>query len=241
VPFAFDFYGVAVTTITIGANGGLFATAAQAVPVTNGCLVTSDVAGRIFPLQDDLNPTTGGSLYTQTHGSAPNRVFVVEWADVPRYSAVGDSTFEVQFHESDGHLEFHYTDVLFGDAQYDYGASATTGIAGSGGFLDVNCNTAGLSDSYAVAFYPPGEGGDDDDSTPAPDDDDAVDDDDSGDDDDSTPAPDDDDASSDDDDDGGSRSSSRSAGCVNISQTATGGAAGLLVLGALGLAVRRRR
>jgi Ca2+-binding RTX toxin-like protein len=77
---------------------------------------------------------TGCIVRTQTIGSAPNRVFVTMWKNVPACCTEvndGIGTFEVKIFESTGNVEVHYQ---FAFSDPDYGDNALAGIeAGEGG------------------------------------------------------------------------------------------------------------
>ena len=63
-------------------------------------------------------------------GTAPNRVFVVEWRDVNPLMPGSTSgvTFEALLEESTGAITFAYRDVTAGLVGFDGGAGATVGI-----------------------------------------------------------------------------------------------------------------
>ncbi|HFD40742.1 MAG TPA: DUF11 domain-containing protein, partial [Anaerolineae bacterium] len=59
--------------------------------------------------------------------------------------------------ESTYNIKFQYQDVVFGNATYDYGASATVGIRGSGSnYLQYSFNTPALEDGLSICFQYPG-------------------------------------------------------------------------------------
>ena len=92
--------------------------------------MSSAPANFIAPFWDDMDTDTGGT-YGQVFGTAPNRVYVVEWYNRPHYSNVGSATFEVLFYEGTNQITFQYQDVDFGNVSYNNGAGATVGIKGS--------------------------------------------------------------------------------------------------------------
>lgn len=47
----------------------------------------------------DLNPGAGGTSNYGTNGTAPNRVFIIEFVNVVPYSGSGSATFQLQLHE----------------------------------------------------------------------------------------------------------------------------------------------
>ncbi len=157
LPFAFTFYGVSSTAIRVGNNGGiLFNATTGDVPLTNSDLGSTTVNNLIVPFWDDIDSDTG-NVYYKVVGTAPYRIFVIEWYDRPHYSNIGDATFELLLYESTNNIKFQYQDVVFGNASYDYGASATVGIRQSGSnYLQYSYNQPVLSDGLAICFRYPG-------------------------------------------------------------------------------------
>ena len=118
LPFSFDFFDQTFTTAKVGSNGHLtFGT------VNNdffaSCIPQSTTTYAIFPYRTDLctgacNTNTGTNLgiFTSISGSAPNRVFNIEWRAA--YYDSGQTTniplnFEVRLYE--GLRDF---DVIYG-------------------------------------------------------------------------------------------------------------------------------
>ena len=154
--FDFEFYGEIYSEITVTSNGMAHFNGGTYISITNYTMPYS-VYQIIAPFWDDLNPGQGGNIYYGTTGTSPNRIFVAEWWNVPRYYDYGAASFEIKLFESDGAIEYHYYDVSFENASYDHGASATVGIGdGDVGYgLQRSYNQAVLDDSYAVRFEPP--------------------------------------------------------------------------------------
>jgi PKD repeat protein len=162
LPFPFTFYGVPSTTLRVGNNGGvLFWTTSNDVPVVNTDLISA-TDNMIVPFWDDLSAETG-NVYYQITGTAPNRLFVVEWYNRPHYTSsggVGSVTLEMILYESTNSIKFQYQDVVFGDSSFDYGASATVGIRQSGSnYLQYSYNQPVLSNTLSICFaYPASPG-----------------------------------------------------------------------------------
>ncbi len=156
LPFAFNYYDTDSTALRVGNNGALVFNATTGdVGNTNAALGGSGSNNFIAPFWDDIDADTG-NVYYHTLGSAPNRTFVVEWYNRPHYSNVGSATFEVILFEGSNRILFQYQDVVFGNASYDYGATATVGIQQlSPNYLQYSFNTPSLSDNLAIMFYPP--------------------------------------------------------------------------------------
>lgn len=113
IPFCFDFYGTVYNQLVIGTNGVITFDATQAngtcpwtinVPAPNPGLPLNSI---MAPFQD-INPTIptssgNTSINWQVYGTAPCRVFVVNWNDLAMYGpgCTGfTSTSQVVLHES---------------------------------------------------------------------------------------------------------------------------------------------
>ena len=130
--FGFDFYGESATWIDISANGYLgIGTTNGSTGWDNTTLPNPDQPNGIAAAWwDDLNPNGETHVWTQTLGSAPNRVYVVEWRDIRPFTPGSTSgvTFEILLDEASGAITFSYKDVSAGLSNFDRGASATVGV-----------------------------------------------------------------------------------------------------------------
>jgi trimeric autotransporter adhesin len=145
VPIGFSFSfngGTPVTTVGIVSNGFLYfgstSFTASSTFYTND-LTAGFSAQRPFiaPLWDDL---LAGAIEYTTSGSAPNRVFTVQWSNVKwRYDAPAAAvSFQVKLYETTNVIEFIYSNL--GGAVVSGGASiglAATGT-GSGNFMSLS-------------------------------------------------------------------------------------------------------
>lgn len=155
IPFPFTFYGESVTTLRVGNNGAILVNATSGdVNYINLALASTGLP-LIAPFWDDLDADTGYISY-KTVGQSPNRRFVIEWYNRPRYSNIGNATFEVILYEGSNNIKFQYQDVAFGDSRYDYGRDATIGIRGVSAFLQASYNQAYLANQMALCFQSPG-------------------------------------------------------------------------------------
>ena len=165
LPFAFSFYGTPSTAIRVGNNGGFFFNATTGdLSTTNANLGTTTTNNLVVPFWDDIDADTG-NVYYKTVGTAPNRMFVVEWFNRPHFSNIGNATFELILYEGTNNIKYQYQDVVFGNALYDYGVSATVGIRQTGSnYLQYSYNQAVIQDGLAICFTypgsPPCDGGD---------------------------------------------------------------------------------
>ncbi|MEZ4875905.1 MAG: HYR domain-containing protein, partial [Flavobacteriaceae bacterium] len=156
MPFMFDFEGTVSADVRIGNNGGLL------FGVTTGDLFAGNAAltsqsPRIVPFWDDLD-TEQGDVYYETRGTAPNRRFIVQWEDRPHFSGATNLdpvTFQLVMYETTNEILFVYQDVIFSNASWNNGASATVGVRTAPGNYQYSFNTASVFDGDAIRFSPP--------------------------------------------------------------------------------------
>jgi hypothetical protein len=154
------FFGTSFTSINVSSNGnahfGTASTAYSNVAIPNTGLPN----GMIAPFWDDLYLPGGGAVYTGVSGTAPNRVFTIEWRNVPHYGGTSDgATFEIQIDESStgkNNIWLLYQDTSFGNASFDTGISATSGIENTSGSAgnQYSFNAAVLTNGKVVHFWP---------------------------------------------------------------------------------------
>jgi hypothetical protein len=149
--------GTNYSNIVISSNGNVhFSTASNQysnVAIPNTARPNAMIAG----LWDDLNPSAGGAIYTAVSGTAPNRIIVIEWRNVPRYGAgTNGATFEIQLVETTNHIWILYQDTDFGSSAYNFGASATSGVENSAGNAgnQYSYNQAVLLNNKNLHFFP---------------------------------------------------------------------------------------
>ena len=154
--FPFLYQGNLINDISIGNNGDIKLGTLTGFTSFGGNMTT--LADGLYPWLDDLDSETG-NVYYETIGTAPNRVFVVEWFERCNFSgSVGapNVTFEVQIEEATNEIYFVYDDVVFGGANAfdDYGTSADIGVAGPNTDINLsNSNAQYLTDNSCAHFY----------------------------------------------------------------------------------------
>src|SRR5262249_31310730 len=79
LPFSYSLYNQAFTSINLSSNGN-----AQFTPTdttfTNSCLPWTSHDYTIYPYWDDLYLVNSGfGIFTSVSGTAPNRIFNIEW------------------------------------------------------------------------------------------------------------------------------------------------------------------
>ena len=147
--FTLPFYGVGCTRIAISANGRLVPlTADQSEPTEQDYSNQNRPGLNVF--QDDLFPRANGSDTGGVWFKANGDSATITWVVVPYAFRAGASTdneirVQAKLYRS-GRIEIHYADTLVGDVNYDYGKSATVGLApitgATGSALLVSNNTA---------------------------------------------------------------------------------------------------
>jgi len=110
--FSFDYDGMAYTTISIAENGFL---AMGDEVVTNNLAIssTSGTNNVIVPLNRDLTSRDDGELMYLLSGTAPNRVFTVQWKNFRRDISLAmndELNFQIQLHEAGNEIRFVYGD-----------------------------------------------------------------------------------------------------------------------------------
>jgi hypothetical protein len=149
LPFTFTFYGTSYDEARVSSNGNLqFASSASTF--TNTELPNTDTNEAIFPYFDDLRTDTSGhGVFVKTVGTAPNRVFIIEWRTSYFGNNDQEAFFEVQLEETTNEIY-----MVYGQTR-DNGATATAGIQqayGTTNFLQYSYNQAILTNENAVRY-----------------------------------------------------------------------------------------
>src|SRR5207248_3932692 len=119
LPFSYTLYDQTFSSIILSSNG-VASFVANVAPFVNECLPsTSYPTYAIFPYWDDLYTVFGGfGIFTTVEGTAPNRIFDIEWRD-QYFPGTGTAHFELRLYE--GQTRF---DIVYG--QVDTGNSSST-------------------------------------------------------------------------------------------------------------------
>ena len=109
IGFSFNFNGTAYTAFCVSCNGwmnlGTTGTNTYYTPICTG-----STPATLSPFAGDLYGTaTGNGIYYQTTGTAPNRVFILEWHNWGFYSSgLNEMSFEVKLYETSNIVQFVY-------------------------------------------------------------------------------------------------------------------------------------
>jgi hypothetical protein len=162
LPFSWSLYGVPYTDVNVCSNGNLqFGTPSGTFPAAynNDCLPsTTQVTGpMICPHWDDLRTDIGTTgIFTSVSGTAPDRIFNIEWRAVYFSNTAQTANFEARLYEGQSRFDFIYGQVD------QAGTSATIGLqaSGAGPFTQFACGTGGITSGMMLSFacpssYPP--------------------------------------------------------------------------------------
>lgn len=140
---------------TIGNNGGIISSELETLQQLFASNQSLDTQPRnaLYPFWDDIDSDTG-NVYFQERSISGVNALIVQWENRPRFSNIGNATFQLQLFQSGPVLaRFVYQDVIFGNAAFDNGASATIGVVSSDGIAnEVSFNTASVNNGDVIDF-----------------------------------------------------------------------------------------
>jgi N-acetylneuraminic acid mutarotase len=164
LPFALNFYGVVYNNLYISTNGNLQIASTDWRDYDNVCLPDPTYTrqlGIIAPFWDDmyLMNANGGDVYTSVVGTAPNRIYVVEWRNVEFYQRPGTRvTVETLIYENNtgwpNEIRFQYGPL---SGPTGGGSSATVGLQSYDHTTGISysCNTESVQQGLAIRFMVP--------------------------------------------------------------------------------------
>ncbi|MBM2814644.1 MAG: hypothetical protein HW421_1406 [Ignavibacteria bacterium] len=113
--FVFYFGTQRWTSINIYTDG--YISSYYTTPVTYTPISNSNLNYAISPLGRNLQGQTGSEMRYQTSGSAPNRVFTVQWSNYRSNGETGDSyNFQINLYETSNKIEFVYGNFTQGSS-----------------------------------------------------------------------------------------------------------------------------
>ncbi len=117
IGFTFTYCGVPYTDMSVCTNGWLSLTNSASIAMNNVSF-NIDGAGWLMPYWDDNEGFTSGTVFYETSGVAPNRVFTLEWNSFASLIGIGDLNFQVKLYETTNIIDFHYgtSSAFFTDA-----------------------------------------------------------------------------------------------------------------------------
>jgi len=143
LPFPFTFYGQNFSAANVSSNGNLQFVSNDPSP-TDVCLPGAPFSYAIMPDWTDLDTSLPGIppgyIHTSVSGTAPNRIFNIEWHAAIRPAGSLYDDFEVRLYENAPDGRF---DIIYGDIPR-HGHYATVGIQRDGTTaVQYECNTYG--------------------------------------------------------------------------------------------------
>ncbi len=137
LPFSYTLYGIGYTTVNVGANGNIQFTGDSGY-VGSDALPDAHFATAIFALKTDLRTDqTGGGIFTSVSGTAPNRIFNIEWRAVLFSNTSQSVNFEVRLFEGLNRFE-----IIYGAISVN-GSGQTVGVQkDASDFTQFESNTA---------------------------------------------------------------------------------------------------
>ncbi len=117
LPFSFSYYGKNVSQLFICSNGFIQFEASSVSTGVNGQTLpnAANPNNIIAGVWADLDPGAGGTIRYWTSGTAPNRVFVIQFNAVPFDDVIltsnGNATFQIQLYESSNLIDVHVQTV----------------------------------------------------------------------------------------------------------------------------------
>ena len=147
LPFPVSLYMLPITEILVTSNGSLSVSDDHGYFGTSCPLPDPNLGLAVLAYQDDLRtdgPNDG--IFTLLTGTAPNRVFNIEWRTT--YSGRnGTANFEVRFYENQ-----NFFDIIYG-ATADNGALEESGIQPSPFFgTTFSCHTPTLTNGLKITY-----------------------------------------------------------------------------------------
>lgn len=134
IGFTFNFFGNNYTEFRISSNGYI---TFDLDAWDSGCCSGQNLPefwepNNVIALAwNDLDPSSGGTIGYTTIGTAPNRILIVEFNDVPHFFGMNNNiTVQAKLYESNGHIEIHCTQNISDDSPHTIGVENLTGSCG---------------------------------------------------------------------------------------------------------------
>ena len=134
LPFTFGFFGTDYTQVRISSNGFVYLGNAGS---TSGCCnggpipSSADPDGMIAGYWTDLYPASAGTIRYGTYGTAPNRIFVIEFSGVREYAYVNQSTFQIHIEETSNEVAVMCSNCSVAGHDVTQGIENADGTAGA--------------------------------------------------------------------------------------------------------------
>ncbi|HEY3295688.1 MAG TPA: carboxypeptidase regulatory-like domain-containing protein [bacterium] len=146
LPWQFNFYGTAYSSVWVCTNGFLQMGTTGVTPWGNTTIPSASAPlTMLAPFWEDLNSSTSGNIWY--YNDVANNRFIVEWDAVPHYDGTGNVTFEAILYP-DGHWVVQFMSMNGTNNGCTVGQQNATGTDG----LQVVYNAAYVQNNLAVRF-----------------------------------------------------------------------------------------
>ncbi len=150
LPFSYTFYDQTFTTANLSSNGNVqFLSNNNDYGQGDVCMPLGQFNYIILPHWGDL--TIGGTnegVFTSVSGSAPNRIFNIEWRASLIGNAPGSLNFEVRLYEGQERFDLVYGTAPGGGTEVTVGAQKGQGAT----FTEFECHQNALRNGMALIF-----------------------------------------------------------------------------------------
>jgi hypothetical protein len=152
LPFPITFYDQTFTSANVSSNGN-FQFTSDNPSLGSICLPSPDMDNLIAPYWTDLytaDPASGQGIFTSVSGTAPNRVFNIEFRE--EFCCSGGPPilhFEIRLHEDSPNFE-----VIYGDLSGNAGEGATVGVQQDTGssYTAYSCDGSNLFEGLQLSY-----------------------------------------------------------------------------------------
>ncbi len=156
LPFAYQLYDQTYSTVEATADGTLNFVYSGNTGGFNFCLPYSGLGYSIIPHWEDMmTDGAGNGIFTSISGTAPNRIFNIEWRTCSWGGGgnCGSETYNFEVRLYEGQQRF---DIVYGQISGN-GAGVTVGVQKDTGqrYTQYECNTGGLSQGLQLTFTIP--------------------------------------------------------------------------------------
>jgi hypothetical protein len=130
--FTSQFYGEGVSRLRISSNGFITFANSNSSGCCSGQALPSPAAPNhlVAGFWEDLNPRGGGAIRFGRSGTAPNRIFVVMFDNVPHFGGRNLTSFQIVLHEGSPDIEVHCRDCPSDGGRHTQGIENVNGTLG---------------------------------------------------------------------------------------------------------------
>ena len=153
--FVFSYAGVQYSSVSVSPDGFLRLGTAAASQFTNNLASTTNTP-IIAPYWDDLATGSNGQVRGFLTGTAPNRIYVIDWlVTIPRMpTGAAGANFQCWLYENGGRIQFVYGSGIVANGSYSVGHAVTAGSPTRISSVTINGTTFTTSTNAYLATAP---------------------------------------------------------------------------------------